>query len=283
MTHPFLSPRNDVVFKMIFGDAQDTGPLTDFLKSALTLPPEEYAEVTLVDPHLKREDPEDKLGILDVKVRTTSGQIIDIEIQVVEQSGMRERIVFYLSRMVAEQIGQGEGYDAIQRSICILICDHVLIGENKDYHNCYRLYDPKTGSEFTDLLEVNTLELPKLPEKADGTALWDWLKFVDARKEEDLTMLTEKNPQVGRAVGKLMALSEDEQTRMIAESREKLRRDIEANERAARKAGREDGREEGREEAQLDIARNALKKNMSLADIMELTGLSREAIQSLLH
>jgi hypothetical protein len=23
----FLSPRNDAVFKMIFGDAQDTGPL----------------------------------------------------------------------------------------------------------------------------------------------------------------------------------------------------------------------------------------------------------------
>jgi predicted transposase/invertase (TIGR01784 family) len=262
---PFLFPRNDAVFKMIFGDAQDTGPLTDFLKSALTLPPEEYAEVTLVDPHLKRDAPEDKLGILDVKVKTTHGKIIDIEIQVAEHPDMRERIVFYLSRMVAEQIGSGKDYDAIQRSICILICDHVLIRENKDYHNCYRLHDPRTGSEFTDLLEVNTLELPKLPEKADDTQLWDWLKFVGARKEEDLKMLAEKNPQVGKAVAKLMVLSEDEQARMIAESRETMRRDINSRERGIK----------------LGIARNLLKIGRPVAEVAEATGLSIEEVQKL--
>jgi predicted transposase/invertase (TIGR01784 family) len=75
-----LSPRNDVVFKMIFGDTQDTRPLTDFLQSALTLPAEEYAEVFLADPHLQREHLDDKLGILDVRVKITTGQMIDIEI-----------------------------------------------------------------------------------------------------------------------------------------------------------------------------------------------------------
>jgi predicted transposase YdaD len=49
-----------------------------------------------------------------------------------------------------------------------------------------------------------------------------------------------------------------------------------------RNEGGKKGAKKG-EEAQLAIARNALKKNMALADIEELTGLSREAIQSLLH
>ena len=39
MSHPLLSPRNDIVFKLFFGDARNTDPLTDFLKAALDLPP----------------------------------------------------------------------------------------------------------------------------------------------------------------------------------------------------------------------------------------------------
>ena len=269
----FLSPRNDVVFKRLFGDERNTDILTAFLKSALTLPADDYEEVTLVDPHLRRESLDDKLGILDVKVKTRSGKIIDIEIQVSNLPQLRERIVFYLARMITEQIGEGDSYKTIQRSISILIADHVLISENQHYHNCYTLYDPHTDSEFTNLLEVNTLELPKLPENADGTVLWDWLKFLDARNEEELTMLADKNLEVKKAVGKLMELSSDEQTRLLAESREKLRRDIDARERGAK--------ESGWNEAQRAIARNALNHNMSLEDIAAITGLPLEEIRTL--
>ncbi|GHU25832.1 hypothetical protein AGMMS50256_01320 [Betaproteobacteria bacterium] len=113
---------------------------------------------------------------------------------------MRERVVFYLSRMVTEQIGRGEDYQAIKRSICILITDYVQIPENQSYRNCYRLHDRQTNSEFTDLLEVNTLELPKLPPEEDGTALCDWLGFLNARKEEELMRIAEKDPELKKAV-----------------------------------------------------------------------------------
>ena len=146
MTKPFLSPRNDAVFKMLFGDAQDTSLLTAFLKSTLTLPAEDYADVTIIDPHSRRDVPDDKQGILDVKVKTVSGKRIDIEIQIVNHADLRERILFYLARMVTEQLGEGEDYHNLQRSICILITDHVQIAENRVYHNCYRLHDAKTGS-----------------------------------------------------------------------------------------------------------------------------------------
>jgi predicted transposase/invertase (TIGR01784 family) len=245
MTRLAYTPRNDAMFKMIFGDDRDVGILTDFLKATLDLPVEDYEEVTLVDPHLARESPQDKLGILDVKVRTRSGKIIDVEIQLSDQPQMRERIIFYLARMVNEQIGPGDEYWSIQRSICILIADYVLVPENGIYHNRYTLRDPASGSEFTDLLEVDTLELPKLPRDGDGTPLWDWLKFLSAREEEELAMLAEKNPQVKKAVVKLLALSEDERARMLADSREKLRRDISARMHEAERRGREGGRTGG--------------------------------------
>ena len=274
---PFYYAYNDAMFKRIFGDERDTEPLVAFLQAVLDLPPEDYAEVSLINPSLARERPEDKQGILDVRVRSASGTSIDIEIQLNNVSEIRERIIYYLSRMVTDQIGSGDEYQNIKRSICILITDFALVRENAAYHNKYRLYDPRTGSEFSNLLEVNTLELPKLPQEGDGTLLWDWLKFVGARKKEELEMLAEKNPQVGKAIGKLVELNEDERARMLADSREKLRRDIVSIKRLAEREGRATGREEER----LAIARNAIQQNLPVDVIMALTGLSRETIQSL--
>jgi predicted transposase/invertase (TIGR01784 family) len=287
MTRLAYTARNDAIFKMIFGDGRDIDLLTAFLQATLDLPAEDYEEVTIADPHLARESPEDKLGILDVKVKTRSGKVLNVEMQLCDQPQMRERIVFYLARMVNEQIGPGDDYWSIKRSICILIADFVLVPENERYHNRYTLHDPATGSEFTDLLEVNTLELPKLPQDEDGTPLWDWLKFLSAQEKEELTMLAEKNPQVKKAVVKLLSLSEDERARMLADSREKLRRDISAQVRAGEKrgweGGREEGLEEGLEKGKLSVARNLLGLGQPVDMIVQVTGLSREVVQSLPH
>jgi predicted transposase/invertase (TIGR01784 family) len=103
------------------------------------------------------------------------------------------------------------------------------------------------------------------------------MKFLNARKEEELTMLAEKNPLIGKAVSRLVELSQDERTRLLAESREKMRRDIAAREQGAANKGRM----EGRVEAQLAIARNLLKIGLPVEKITEATGLSLEEIQSL--
>ncbi|GHU07092.1 hypothetical protein AGMMS50225_03460 [Betaproteobacteria bacterium] len=54
-------------------------------------------------------------------------------------------------------------------------------------------------------------------------------------------MLAEKNPEVKKAVAKLMTLTEDEQARMVADARDKMRWDIESRERAAKKEGWTEG------------------------------------------
>ena len=123
----------------------------------------------------------------------------------------------------------------------------------------------------------NTLELPKLPQDGDGTPLWDWLRFVGARRKEELDMLAEKNPQVGKAVAKLVELNADERARLIADSREKLRRDTASQLRSARMEGREEGLEEGRKE----IARKLLDAGMPAENVAQITELSRETIQTL--
>jgi len=90
-------------------------------------------------------------------------------------------------------------------------------------------------------------------------------------------MLAEKNPQVGKAVAKLVELNADERARLIADSREKLRRDTASQLRSARMEGREEGLEEGRKE----IARKLLDAGMPAENVAQITELSRETIQTL--
>ena len=93
----FLSPKSDIVFEMFFGDVRNVGHLTDFLQSVLSLPQEDYEEVTITDPHIVRAYPDDKLSILDVSVKTKSGKLIDVEIQLLPRADMVRRMLYYLA------------------------------------------------------------------------------------------------------------------------------------------------------------------------------------------
>jgi len=116
---------------------------------------------------------------------------------------------------------------------------------------------------------LDFLELEKLPEGADGTELYDWAKFIAADTEEELNMIAERNPQVAQAVVRLRELSADERARDLYERREKARRDIAAEKKWAVK------------QQALEIAKNALHKKMTVDDIMDITGLTREEVENL--
>jgi hypothetical protein len=62
---------------------------------------------------------------------------------------------------------------------------------------------------------------------------------------EDFTMLTQENPAVNKAVGVLMELNASQRRRMIAESREKARRDYQARFDGAYEKGLALGEEKG--------------------------------------
>jgi predicted transposase/invertase (TIGR01784 family) len=269
-----LSPTNDFVFKKVFGE--NLNILRDFLGAVLDLPAEEYKDLTVLDPNLEREYLDDKLGVLDVKVTTSSGKVLDIEVQVKPQRAIWKRLLFYTSKMVVEQVKSGYPYDRINRAITILIADFAMVQANSAYHNCFRLYDEKTGARFQDSFEINTLEIPKLND-ADGTPLGNWMRFFSAKTEEDFMNVAQTSPAISDAWGVIKILSGDERARALADAREKHLMDMASYMDDARYEGRQEGVQEG----VMKVARNLLLKKMPHADVADATGLSLEEVKNL--
>ena len=133
------------------------------------------------------------------------------------------------------------------------------------HNSIYHLHDRNTGSTFTELIEVNTLEIPKLKE-SDESPLTDWLRFLSTDKEEELKMLGKKNEKIKKATSHLYELNQDEKTRMLYDAREKAKWDEQSRLKGTR----------------LEIAKNLIDLKLSVEDIAKSTGLTVEAVQGLI-
>jgi predicted transposase/invertase (TIGR01784 family) len=273
MARELASPLADYVFSLLFGDQRNIEVLEGFLKTILDIPPEEYESLTIVNPFLKRLFGRDKLGIVDVRVTTRSGRILHIELQLEKYAYMRHRMLYYISKLLWEQMKRGFEYESLHQVISIVICNHQLV-EEEGYMNTYELRNERSGKVFTDLVKVIILELPKVPEQRDGQAVWPWLKFMKGKTAEEQERLAERYPEVAMAVRTINRLSGSERRRLIKEAEGLRQTDL----RMLKLAAWEDGREEGWQEAR----REAAQKYAESAEKLRAMGLSPEQIQAAL-
>ena len=73
--------------------------------------------------------------------------------------------------------------------------------------------------------EIQVFELIWLPKLPDGTLLWEWISFLNAKDEEELKMVKEKNADISPAVDLLYRISASDEVRIRYEMREKAWRD----------------------------------------------------------
>jgi predicted transposase/invertase (TIGR01784 family) len=287
-----LSPLWDYVFKHIFAGRGNTDVLSAFLKATLGLPDPEFDRLTIVDPFLQKLSKKDKSGILDIKVHTTSGKIIDVEVQVEAYSGMRNRILYYRSKLIWEQLKAGDDYESLNQVIVIAVCDHVLLPEEAACINSYHLRNDLTGCLFTETEHILILELPKLAGEAKNKVEL-WMRFFKGGSLEEMEMLGKQDKALGKAVAILKELSLSKRHRLRAEAREKWRKDVNSWKKDAYNQGHTEGLAEGLTEGRAEglnegLTRGRLesaKKMKELGDSAEkialVTGFSEEDIRKL--
>jgi len=272
-----VPPRSDLLFRWIFGDADNTALVTDLLRSALPhLPDTEWTHVVVVNPHQLPDHAHGKETVLDVRVTTATGKKIDIEIQLQVTAGIRNRLVHYAAELLTDGVERGQGYDELKQTIIVVIAAEVVVPEEPGYHHQVDLRT-QNHHRFTDLLELHILELCRIGEDDDGSALWHWLRFLAASTEEDMDMAAATNPRIAEAAALVRHYNADDAARHALLAHEKFLRDQASN----RKQALEQGIKIGREQGLVQAACAALRSGIPVDEVASFTGLTPAQVAEL--
>ena len=269
-----LDPKNDYVFKRIFGHVGNEEITKDLLSAILG------KEITYVEldnnPILEKDLSDSKVGILDIKAKIDERIDVDIEMQIVDKNNMEDRLLYYWSSMYYNTVKSGEDYLKSRKVIIILISNYNLKStENIDsYISKWRiLNDKNVNISLTDKLEFCIIELPKFEkykDKENNFQIEKWVNFI--RNPEDETM--DKNDEaIQKAKNVLKEISQDKYEREMAELRLKYIMEMKSQEQY--------GYEKGYEQNKIETAKKMKAQKLDIDLIISITGLTKEEIEKI--
>jgi predicted transposase/invertase (TIGR01784 family) len=187
----FVSPRNDLAFKKIFGNENRKNILISFLNAVLNLQGDRTIEdLEILNPYQAPRIQELKYSLLDVQARDKRGVTFIVEMQVEYVAGYEKRFLYYSSKAYVSQIERAVDYPRLNQVIFIGILDFkAFTGEN--YLTRHLILNTSTGRQEIKDLEFNFIELPKFTKtEAELETLLDkWIFFL--KHAEDLEVIPE--------------------------------------------------------------------------------------------
>ena len=289
-----MLPTVDVCFKKLMSNP---AVRKGFISSLLGVDPETIRETTLLPTILPQDYPDDKLGILDVRIRMDDGRQIDMEMQVAYFEYWDERILFYLSKIFTDQLKKGDPYENLKQCIHVSILDFTRFEDDEQYFRTITFCDTKTGKEYTDLMKILILELPKLPESLKtGNNLVKWMRFLNGKSRREFKEMAQTDKYIGMAYEELEKLEYEAREKAIRDHnsqmgsalrrgfKQGIQRGIEQGIQQGIQRGIEQGIQQGIQqglkEERASLIRNMLKNGVTPESISKMTGISLEAIEA---
>ena len=268
-----ITPKNDIVFKRIFGKRGNEEILKSFLESILDV---KITDLTLdQNTEILPEIATGKLSRVDVLARLGDGTLVDIEIQSREKGFKEKRCLQYWSRLYSQDIEKGKDYLQLNKTICIWIVDSTVYEEFKEYESTWKVQETRYGvkGHFEDF------EIIK-PSKREF-----WLWFIDHTKKELVEMSVRDMKEVEKAYEEYKRITSDKglMNAIINMDMAEMDRAQEITDAIAEgeSRGEKRGKEKGKEESKIEIARKMLEANMDIKQICELTELTVEEVKKL--
>lgn len=222
-----IDPKEDIMFKMLFSRKGNEELLKDFLEKLLNIKIMKLEIANEVS--LDVGDIQEKLGRIDIKTIINDIMIIDLEMQVKEDKYISERMTFYGSKLVSEQLKKTESYDKLKEVIVVSILDKTVFKEELNYiHESITVLKGNRKKEVNKILKYMYIELDKFRKKKieEYDELDMWLAFLDAKNnKEGAKMAVMKNEKIEQAVLICNELQGDEKAKRITELNDKWRRD----------------------------------------------------------
>ena len=314
----FLDLKRDLIFKEYFKSNLQT---LVYLLRAFIPPPAgpQIKSVRIKDSSLQAPE-HSKHPVLDLHVSLNTGQIVNVEMQVVPEKHFDKRVLFYLTKIYSQDLEKGQDYGLLRPVYSLVFVDFNIFPKEKGFYYTFSLrrdkapffmFSPDLRVIFVDLSQFFKQNLNNLFDVKD---LWCYfVKKSGEISEEDLEILSTKGEGMKTAANHLIKLSRSGSLQMLEEAQDKWDRIRKAREAyqfdEGKKKGRVEGRKEGRKEGlatglkkgiatglkkgiatglkkgrvegMQEVALSMLKRKVDISLISEVTGLSEKEIKNL--
>ncbi len=287
-----LDPKNDVIFKKIFG--QHPNILRSFLNSILPLAEgQEILELEYLSPELVPETFLEKFTSVDVCCKDNFGRQFLVEMQMNWTTAFKSGILINGSNVFVKLRGKEINNSDLKPVYALNLINQNYLPNNLDYYHHYPVIHSQENNEPINGLEFVFVELQKFKSKniTDKKLQVLWLRFLTEINEQadniDADLLS--NPEIKQAVNFVHEASLNKEEKALYDknwdriSSEKTILNETFSEGKAE--GKIEGKAEGIIEGELlgirKTALNAKKMGLSISDIVKMTGLSEEEIKEL--
>jgi len=282
-----LPPYDDRVFKLLMTSPEAT-PALLLVSSAIVNRP--VIKVLVRNTELPVTDTEEKAERFDVNCMIDDDDQTDIEMQssrMEEEKGgnhenLKARSIYNLCDLHSSQSSKGKSYDKLIRSFQVTFCGYTVFPDRDSFINPFSMRHDTDNGLLHDGIRVLYIELSKLSEvlKKPVNEMTDMERFsvflryaANPDYREIVNKVIETKEGLTVAGELLMSISKDERERAIFRNRRIAMADQESN-RITLVRNAEQSKA-------LSIAQKALRKNMLVDDIMDITGLTREEVEGL--
>ncbi len=276
----YLDPKNDVVFKKIFG--QHPNILMSFLNSMLPLAEgHEIVELEYLSPEMIPETFLEKFTSVDVRCRDSRGRQFLVEMQMNWTTAFKQRVLFNASKAYVTQAEKGFEYSHLKPVYALNLINQNYLPESPDYYHHYAVVHLQDNHEKLDGLEFVFVELPKFKSKniTEMRLQVLWLRFLTEINEQAEIISDEllENPEIQQAINFVYEASLSKEEKDLYDRNW----DRISSEKTILTEVRTEGIAVGKAEGKIEVALNLIAAGVSIEIVMQATGLSRNEIEKL--
>jgi predicted transposase/invertase (TIGR01784 family) len=279
-----LPPSDDRVFKLILTSPEGKPVLIKLIAGVIGC---KVIDVVVHNNELPASDTQEKGERFDVNCKIDDGTQINLEMQASrmkedfggDHSNLKGKSIYYLCDLHSSQPAKGQRrYDKLARSYQITFCSYTVFPHRKDYVNSYSVRHDMDNELLNNAIRWVFIELSKLDEilmkpvetMTDLEKFAVFFQYAPSQEHRETVNRVIESEEVLQVAGNLlMSISQSERERAIFRSRRKFQTDMESNMATAL------------DNRSAEIARNLLKRNRPIDEIVEDTGLTREEVEKL--
>ena len=286
-----FNPMNDVAFKFIFGKDERKQITIDFLNTVLHKSlAHEIKDITFRQTEMPPDSDEGKLSRLDIACELDTGELVDVEVQVINYRNMQRRTLFYWARLYLLSLTRGEGYNLLRPAITINLLAFEILPQTEPVA-MYSIYNIETGDRLNNDMELHFIELPKYikaPHKTirESSKMERWLAyFANRMTKEEKEELAMSEPAIKEAMEAEKIFMSDPDAYLRYVNRQMALMDYQSGLEGAtlegERRGISKGIKQGRQLGIAHIAMNMLRAGTPIATMAQMAELPEAAIRKM--